>query len=129
MTTALLKLGLNSSIDNATQNIVRELQTYFRSSLLSLREEERPKIKIQFLVVAADVFNTSAVRGLLKTMFSHFFGTKQVNENCGSVETFVKEILYGCGVFKTKVTHFFGFKLTHSVVVVLFVLEGWRNSC
>ena len=46
MTTALLKLGLNSSIDNATQNIVRELQTYFRSSLLSLREEERPKIKI-----------------------------------------------------------------------------------
>ena len=58
-------------------------------------------------------------------MFSHFFGTKQVNENCSSVETFVKEILYGCGVFKTKVTHFFGFKLTHSVVVVLFVLEGW----
>ena len=38
---------------------------------------------------------------LLKQRSITFFGTQEVNENCGSLVTFLKKILFICEAFKT----------------------------
>ena len=58
---------------------------------------------------------------LLKQRSLTFFGTKEVNENCSSLVTFVKKILFRCGAFKTKGTHFFGYAYSRLGFVCLIV--------